>query len=265
MRFGILKSNGESLWPDLWPVEEIISDYEDYLQENQVATWFAEMMNYPMPPSGGVIRVDEILFVPGIEPSDPYMHGFATIDLAISQKEWAHNTIIAIHVFDGKHWVIAETVKTKTNDPIKLFWTLVSLSKKWKINYFGIESVAYQQVLMPIYEYFCKTNNIHNMHFIPCPARLSKAERITAWGGLLRNKTYALTIRSQELLNQLLSYDPTSNSNEDDFPDACAHGPHMIRKYGAKIARGFVEDYKMDNYIYDNQSDVKNFAATVRY
>ena len=265
MRFGILKQDGTSLWPDLWSVEEIISDYEDYLAENQVATWFAEMMNYPMPPSGGVIRLDEIHFVPQIGEVDQYQYGFMTIDLAISKKQWSHDTIVAIHIFDGIRWVIADTLKISDNDPIRLFEILVSLSKRWKINYIGIETVAYQQVLLPVYDYFAKTKGIKNLKFVGCPARDKKSERINTWAGLIRNKTYALSVVNQELLNQLLNFDPTADNNKDDYPDACAHGPFMIKKYGHKIRLGYIQNEQADEFIYHHGQNQPELAELVRY
>lgn len=243
MRFGIVDAKGNSIWKELWPLEEIMADFKDFLAENQIATWYAEMMNFPMPPSGGLIRIDEIKFVPVIRHDEgQFLYTFITVDLAISSKSWAHKTAVAVHAFDGTRWVITETVAQSGLDPIALFHLLAKLGTKWNTNYVGIEAVAYQAALIPIYTYLSQLAEFDQLIFVPVPAINRKTERLFAWAGLLKTGVYALPINQQGIVNELTKYDPTKTSNDDDTIDCCAHGNYMISKFGHEIAQGFREN-----------------------
>jgi hypothetical protein len=243
MRFGILTADGKSIWPDMWPIEDIVADYQLYLQENEIATWYAEMMNLPMPPSGGLIRIDEIQFIQHIDPQETQiLYGFITVDLAISSRTWAHKTGIAVHIFTGSEWTVAQTICQVGIDPIELFEILGKLSARWRINFIGIESVAFQAALIPIYTYLAEQKKYQNLVFVPCPATNAKTERLFGWAGLLKNGTYKLPPNQQVIINQLTKYDPTKKSNDDDLIDACAHGNYMISRYSSEISKGYLDN-----------------------
>lgn len=255
MRFGIMTSEGKSIWPDLWPISDIVADYKLYLEEGEIGTWYAEMMNLPMPPSGGLIRIDEIKFIQPINANETTaLYGFITIDLAISANTWGHKTAVVAHIFTGTQWVPAETILQAGLDPVTLFKLVAKLAAKWRINYVGIESVAYQAALIPIYTYLAELNEFDSLIFVPCPARDKKVERLFAWAGLLKNGTYALPLNAQTIVNQLTKFDPTKKSNDDDLIDSCAHGNYMISKFGAQIAMGYR----------DNVNDIQGSLASIK-
>lgn len=238
MLFGVLKENGKPLWPELWPLEDIIADFRTYQFQNQVATWYAEMMNLPMPPSGRIIRLDQIKYTASIQPNGgSYQYGFITVDPAISDKTWGHYTAVIVHIFTGESWVIAETVAEKGMSPQALFKLTAALCDKWHLHVVGIESVAYQAALMPLFNGYMKhIEGYAWMEFVPVPAgKNTKTQRISAWASMLMTQEYKLPVGQSTVPNQLLQYDPTAESNDDDTIDACSQGVYMIKNYISQV------------------------------
>lgn len=240
MRFGILKKDGTSLWPELWPLQDIIDDYTLYQEQNELATWYAEMMNLPLPSSGGLITMDKIAYCATISARDSnHEYAFITVDLAHSKREWADATAVAVHIWTGQYWAVAQTIHQRGLNAVQLHSVLRKLAVIWRVNFIGIENVGYQAAILPVYEYLDKLHNVTNLRYVPCPARNSKTERLSAWAGLIGSKFYKIPMNQQKITSQLLAYDPTSATNDDDLIDACAHGPFMIKKYLNQISRGY--------------------------
>lgn len=234
--FGCLLEDGTPLWPDLWPIEALRRDFAEYQANGMADVWFAEMMNMPMAGINSIIDADEIIYLPAKAYREAKI-GFLTVDLAISKETWAHATVVVAHAWDEtvERWQIVDTREIPGNDPIQLFRTVIEMGQAWGFFVVGIESVAYQAVLQPIFDHLCLLENIEGFTFLGVPARARKTERIITWAGLLRDGTYALTEGDYQVTQQLLSYDPTKKENTDDTIDACAHGGYMLNNYTYEI------------------------------
>ena len=234
--YGCLLADGTPLWPDLWPLEKIRKDFLKYAERNKIGIWFAEMMNQPLAGENAIIDAEDIHYLPAAIPRENEI-GFLTIDLAISDKEWAHKTVIAAHVWiaDRECFQIAETRAFTGIDPISLFSEVISMGQVWGLYLVGIESVAYQAALQPVFEHLCLINRVEGFEFVGLPARQQKQFRIVAWASMVKSKDYALTEGDYHVTQQLLAYDPTKKENSDDTIDACAHGVTMINKYKYQI------------------------------
>lgn len=237
-RFGCLLADGTPLWPDAWPIEKLKLDFNEYLKAGMIDVWFTEMMNLPIGAGRGLIRATEINYQPMIEPVD-LEYGFITIDLAISKETWAHKTVIAVHGWTGEYWIIAEIYGDVGLDPIRLFDIVVNLAFKWRVTVIGIENVAYQASLQYVFPYLAMVRNIEGLVFVELRAIMKKTQRLVGWCAMIREKQYALPEGDFIITEQLLAYDPKLKDNDDDYIDACAHGPQMIDNYSAEIQHTF--------------------------
>jgi len=234
--YGCLLEDGTALWPDLWPIESLRKDFAMYQRNGMADVWFAEMMNMPMAGGNGIIQADEINYAPAVEPRE-HPIGFLTIDLAISDREWAHSTVISAHAWieEAEHWQVVEVKEYKGIGPIDLFYEVIKLGQTWGFGLVGIESVAYQAALQPVFEHLARIEFIEGFTFVPLTARARKTERILTWASLIKSKHYALTQGDFVVTQQLLAYDPTKKENVDDVIDSCAHGGKMIAEYTYEI------------------------------
>jgi len=233
-RYGCLLADGNPLWPDAWPIEKLKADFNEYLKAGMIDVWFTEMMNLPIGAGRGLIRATEINYKPCPEPAD-IQYGFITIDLAISRENWAHKTVVAVHGWTGEEWMICEVDGGVGIDPIQLFDIVVELAFKWHVMLIGIENVAYQASLQYVFPYLAMVKNIEGFTFVELRAMMKKTQRLVGWCAMIRDKQYAIPEGDFIITEQLLAYDPKLKENDDDYIDACAHGPQMIDSYSAEI------------------------------
>lgn len=228
-RFGALLSNGQPLWPDAWPLAKLLKDFITYQRAGMLAVWFAEMMNLPLPDGLGLIKSDEIKFGEAVAPNE-IQFAFLTIDPAISKKAHANNTALAVHGLVDQKWQIVDYISTKL-DPLQTIKAAISLAFKWGVRVIGVESVAYQASLRYFFEYYFLVNRIEGFEIAELTASGRKVERIMAWAAMLKADEYRLSAGDMAVAQQLITYDPSKEDNDDDLIDACAYGPQMIARY----------------------------------
>jgi hypothetical protein len=235
-RYGCLLANGKALWPDAWPIDKLMQDYAEYQEKGLADIWFAEMMNLPMASGSGLIEAEEITYNPEIQPRD-HPIGFLTVDLAISTESWGHRSTIGVHSWvDDMFWQFNIGFSEKGIDPIELFWKIVEISQTWGYAVIGIESEAFQASLQFVYPHLCLVHEIDGLQFFPLKTnKMRKTERLAPWASMLKTGEYALTEGDFAVTQQLLEYDPSAKSNDDDIIDCGAYGPQMVREYYYEI------------------------------
>ena len=237
-RYGCLLSNGEALWPDAWPLSKLKLDFTEYLKAGMIDIWFAEMMNLPIGAGRGLIRATQIRYAPAVDPVD-IEYGFITVDLAISKQTWAHKTVIAVSGWTGEYWICCETNGGIGIDPITLFDMIVDMAFRWRVRVIGIENTAYQASLQYVFPYLAMIKGIEGLEFVELHAVMRKTQRIVGWCGMVREGQYMIPEGDFILTEQLLSYNPKMEDNDDDYIDACAYAPQMIDNYILEIQAKF--------------------------
>lgn len=240
MRYGILLSNGEPLWPEIWSLEEIRKDFLEYQSANLVGRWFAEMMNMPIADGNLLIDAEDIYYVPHLMPGEEEA-AFITVDPAISQKTHSDDTAIAVHALVNGLWRVVETVVGKYT-PDQLFMILLALCQKWDTRCVGIEMAGYQAALKFLFEVLMQVHQQQFSIFEVPHKNKPKYERISVWCSLIRKKQWAVEEGDYVITEQLLMYDPAKKNNRDDLIDACSMGVTMTEMYMAAI----LDRYQLD-------------------
>ena len=233
--FGALLSNGQPLWPDLWPIERLAEDFKEYASNGLSHLWFAEMMNQPMMKGNGLIDLTDLKYAPAINPGDAE-YGFITCDPAISDAAWAHKSSIVVHAWVGEHWQLVEYELEFGVDPLELLSFIINLALKWGFNYVGIESVAYQASLQSLFRYVCLRDGIEHLYVVPLmTGNRSKTQRLASWASYIKKGFYKLTEGEFVATTQLLQYNPLKKENDDDLIDGAAYAVQMIDLYLIEI------------------------------
>ena len=214
-RKGCILSDGTPLWPEIWPIDKIRTDFLEYQNMKMIGVWFAEMMNLPIADGNLLIQPEEIQYVPELVPGEQE-YTFITLDTAISQKAWGNDTAFAVHASKAGIWRIVEVVSGQFT-PDRTFFILCELGQKWSTRVLGIEQTALQQALKFLFEVFM---TIHKQYFeiydIP-HKNIAKTERLSVWCSFLRRGVWVLQEGDFVITQQLLTYDPTKDNNEDDI------------------------------------------------
>jgi hypothetical protein len=229
MRFGCIRSSGEPLWPEMWPIDKIRADFIEYQRAGLAGRWFAEMMNMPIADGNLLIASEDIYYVPPLVPGEQEA-AFITIDCAISQKTWADNTAIAVHALKNGLWRTTDKVVGKFT-PDQIFWLLVEMCHKWNTRVVGMQQAAFEMAFQFLFSVLMQTHNERFEIVTVAHGNKSKYERIAVWCSLIRKKQWALEDGEYAITEQLLMFDPAKENNEDDLIDSCAMAAVMIDIY----------------------------------
>lgn len=240
--YAVIKTDRTPLWPDMWPMEDIIKDYNKYMRLGKIAKWFAEMMNHPVPEGGNIVDIEKIAYAPMRDPME-VGYGMITIDPALSQQDWANKCAIAAHgwIECEVQWQTLELYMKKGMKVSTIFNKATQMADRWGFTSIGVEAGALQGGLLQTFELLQLVNNLPQYAFVPVAhGNRHKTERIASWAGLLeqdkdKHALWALTIGEFIVTNQLINYDPAKKENDDDALDVCAQGLQMKDQYLMQI------------------------------
>lgn len=234
MKYGCLLSNGLPLWPDAWSLEKLREDFNEYLEKGMLDVWFAEMMNMPIAAGRGLIRPDNIFYVPPVDPPD-LEYGCITVDLAISKQTWAHRTAVVAHGWCGEYWQPVDYFMDYGVDPIDLLDKIIEFCYRWRIHVVGIESIAFQASLESIFTYICKLRGIDWIRFKPLYYAGRKPQRLSGWAAMIKKREYGIPNGDFPFTEQLINFDPKTDDNDDDLIDAASYIDQMVMDYIMEI------------------------------
>lgn len=228
------------LWPGKWTVESLQEDFKEYKDLGLVETWMCEMMNMPGHGENGFTQ-DNINYQ-AVPTPDAIKAAWITVDPAFGLNEHNDESSIAVHVIpeDGVPMTVA--VVHGHFDEVRLFNEVFSVAQYWGAWTWGIEAVAAQRVLIPLFNVFLAQKMMnHHVEILPLMAGRGdpKAGRIRAFAGLMSNGEWAIPDDDVDITTQLLNYSFKKKDQEDDIIDSCAYGPTMMELYLSIIMANF--------------------------
>lgn len=220
------------LWPERWPIDELVEDFQEYQELGLVETWMCEMMNMPGHGVDGFTQ-EQLYYLPAPAP-DEIAATWLVLDPAFGENAHNDDSSITVHCLpkDGIPMVIGHSTGKFKEDA--LFDEMFRLGQTHNAWVWGIEAVAAQRVLIPFFKLLLAAKLMnHVVEMIPLMAGKGdpKVSRIKSWVGLMAKKEYAVYEGAVEITTQLLNYNMKKNSNRDDLIDSCAYGPQILSQY----------------------------------
>lgn len=251
---GAIKENGEPLWPELHPLEELMESYIHDCELGEEEVWFAEVMNDPVSKVTSLINdslpkyeQDEETLVPdGV---------FLTIDPAGFRKTSDDNVIIVHYVYDGKG-VIRE-IDAGIKDPEQLIIRALELAIGHGASCIGVEETGYQQTLLFWLEKHIRELGIKGIEIVPLkPSGRAKEARIRLFVAELYAGNYALWSSARiQFIWQALKFKIGKKDNKDDILDGCAYGLDMRTQYWHLIRNMKTEyRYQLPSAVVENNT-----------
>lgn len=237
MRLGAILKDGSSLWPEMWPVQALLEDYQHYTQMGLQSVWFAEMMNLIIAGENALIKSEEIYYRPPAM-VEVARAGFITIDPATGTG--GDDTAVVAHLLveDESGNLIPQVVDYRIGQLGELATVdaAIELCNLWGLAVVGIESIAYQRALYTVFMLIFSQRGIQGIDVVKLyPGNASKLSRLRGWAAACKDRAYALTEGDFHATNQLLGFDVTKDNNEDDLIDAIAEGLQMIEGHWGLI------------------------------
>lgn len=241
---GIL-ADGTSLWEELRPIEELISEYQSDSEMGHADIFISEILNSTDIAAASGIDISRIPTLPEYYKDADPEGSFIIIDPSSGKKTSDDCTISHYSVCDGKP--IFDQLIYGTFSPLETIKNAIMLGMEKNTRLIAVEGVAYQSTLLYWFEYYCEQEGITGFEFVELsPKGQAKNNRIKR--GLLRLLSGEIylgpTVRST-VLAQIMDWNPLKINNTDDIIDPIGYVEELMRDYPHLIVKN-IFDVDMD-------------------
>ena len=238
----IIDENGNSAWPEKWPIRAIEKEREEFALLGKTDLWYMNKMCECISPLSQKFKREYFKYYDKV----PDLHGmniYTAVDLAVSQKVNAdYSAIVTVGVNSAGHWFVLD-VEYGRYDPSTTMDAIFSAVQKWRPLHVGIEMVAYQSAL----EHFLnKEMPARGIFFRITPLKAERKKELRIDAIQPRFVTGTVWFKSQavwlpEIESELLAY---PHGARDDVIDALAYIEQMAATPRSFAREGrYVEDW----------------------
>jgi len=237
---GAILEDGESLWPELRSVEDILTELENDESLGHPEIFFSEVMNDDVAGSRSGVDFSKINVWDSSKPPDSDAQaGFVIIDPSAGKKKSDAVVIGACLIFDGEP-VLREILVGRFN-PGEQVNNSISLAAKYGLQVIVVEGVAYQSTLCYWMEMRRLQLGLTALRIVEINPRgmqknariLSALKQLTA--GVERIWVHP-TVRSA-VTHQITYFDPLRPNNVDDILDILAYLYQVIAENKSILLR----------------------------
>lgn len=177
-------------------------------------------------------------------PYPSFIKKFMTVDLAISEKTTADDTVVNCFGATAVQDVYDLEYVADRMPPMKTIDYIFAFSEKWNIIDIGVEVVAYQRAFVYMLEAEMRRRGKF-LRITELKAKGSKLERAAAYVPYVEQHKFYIREDMDKALKELTEF---PFSKKDDLVDSVTYVPQMLKPYQAKT-RGFKDVYKPGNSI----------------
>jgi hypothetical protein len=233
---GCLLESGESLWPELFSVEDL---YESFIHDESLGkadVWFAEMMNDPVESADGLIhgafKEREYDLIPQPDAA------FVTVDPAGFRAASDENVIAAHYMLDARY-LIAE-MQGGIWTPKQTVENGLSMAVRHEASLIAVEAVAYQASLAFWFNHFISKEQITGIQAVPLkrPSNKTKTQFIRNFVSELYSGNYQFlrAVDRARFTHQAVAYRISRTKNKDDWLDCPAMGIEVRNQFGNMLS-----------------------------
>lgn len=242
---GIL-ADGTSLWEELQPIKQLLSEFENDLSMGHPEIFYAEVLNDENVQANNKIDLSAL-------PEIPYQEGdisagsFIIIDPATDKKD---SDAVAIGYFEVHDTVpILMSVKEDRLSPGETIRNAITLALTNNCRLIVVEANAYQYSLLYWFEFVCLQMGISGIECVPIYSGVTnKNARI-----LSMFKSYAqgeLFVHSQcrlEVHTQITEFNPLKRDNTDGILDLLTYAPRVLVEFSEfVVSMGVIESQEFE-------------------
>jgi hypothetical protein len=233
--------DGESIWPELKPVDVLLAEYESDTELGHPEIFLAEVMNDENAGAKHGVDITLIQNAPDYLTDDGAVGGWVIIDPSAGKKKSDDVAIGAFLVHDKPMF---RELSYGKFDPRKTIEETFKLCFKFGIRTIFVESVAYQATLAYWLDYFAKLLGIEGLTILEIyPGRSAKNSRIynTLKTMAKENPDDAeiLVHRSVRsvFVHQAQHWNPLKTDNVDDVLDLPGYTHQIMLEHAGNLSR----------------------------
>lgn len=215
----IYRKQGEALWPDKYDTEAL----EDIKKAVGMRDWGALYQQDPVTEEGADFKTEWFKYWKELPKGVRYI---TTVDLAISQKESADDSVVMTVAFDAHDNLYVVDYKNWKANPSEVIDEIYNHYNKYH-GYIGVESVGYQQSLF----HYLRLAGQKRGQYLPVEEIRTRADKESKIRGLIpfyaNGKVFHDKNNCQDLEDQLKRF---PSGKHDDVIDALAMTLGLLRR-----------------------------------
>jgi hypothetical protein len=235
---GGITADGESLWEELKPIEELIEEYESDCNLGKADIFISEILNSTEIALASGIDVGKIPQLPGWYGEEEVGEGsFILIDPSSGKKQGDDCTIEHYEIKDEKP--IFDELLAGTFTPLETIKQAIDLGLRRNTRTIGVEGVAYQSTLLFWFEDYCEKQGISGFNFVELSPKGQNKNRRIKQGlvKLLAGEIYLHPNVRSLVISQIVEWNPLKANNTDDIIDPLGYVEEMVRDHGELLIR----------------------------
>ena len=244
---GIL-ADGTSLWEDLRPIDELLSEYQSDSELGHADIFVSEVLNSTDIAAASGIDISKIPLLPAYYDVADAEGSFIIIDPSSGKKTSDDCTISHYSVCDGT--AVFDELQHGTFSPLETIKAAINMGLRRNTRLIAVEGVAYQSTLLFWFEKYCEDEGISGFEFVELsPKGQAKNNRIKR--GLLRllsSEIYLHPNVRSVVLAQIMDWNPLKINNTDDIIDPIGYVEELMRDYPELIVKN-IFDVSDDNAV----------------
>jgi hypothetical protein len=235
---GGITSEGESLWEELKPIQELLDEYESDTLMNHPEVFISEVLNSTEIALASGIDISQIPYIPEYLLSvDSGEGSFILIDPSSGKKSGDDCSISHYEVMDEKP--VFDELLTGTFTPLETIRHAIGMGLRRNTRLIGVEGVAYQSTLLFWFEKYCEDEGISGFHFVELsPKGQAKNNRIKrGLTKLLAGEIYLHPNVRSLVVSQIVDWNPLKVNNTDDVIDPIGYIEEILRDHPGLVIR----------------------------
>lgn len=230
-----ITSDGESLWEELHPLEQLLKDYRSLESQGKEAIFWAELMNLGNMNTRLKFDPGKLKKYSGHE-LEFHQGTFIVIDPS-GKKKTSDNTVISgFRVIDGIPVCVHAIDEILT--PKQTIFRAIEMATNLGASLIAAEDVAYQDTLIFWFEEYLTAGQISGLQIVGInPGGASKNSRlINVINSSQVGEIGFVEETAQLFSDEAIGFNPLTVKNKDNFMDTCEYAQKVVKLHGNLIA-----------------------------
>jgi hypothetical protein len=245
---GAILEDGNSIWPELRTVEDILDELENDISMGHPEIFFSEVMNDEEAGNRAGVDITRINYFNPPDDSLPLEAeaGFVIIDPSVGKKK-NDQVAIGVHlIFDGKP--VLWDLQIGAFNPKQQIEKCIEMAVQYKVMVILVESVAYQATLVFWMEEAKRRYGLSGLRILEIyPGTNTKNSRIINALKMLTAEAKPLQLHPRvksQVVHQIVHWNPIRTRNQDDILDLLAYAYPAIQQFGMLLLKPFEMTYQ---------------------
>lgn len=230
-----INSDGQSLWEELHPLHQLLSDYSSLKSQGKEDIFWAEIMNIGDLNSKLSFDANKLKIFTGYD-IEFHQGCFLVIDPS-GRKKRSDNTVISVfRVIDGIPVLVYAIDEILT--PKQTIMRSIELATNFGASLIAAEDVAYQETLIFWFEEFLSSAKLSGLQIMGInPGGVSKNARLI---NVIKSSQCGeigfVPDTALQFASEAVGFNPLITNNKDNLLDTCEYAQKVVQLHGDWIA-----------------------------